>query len=81
MHSESFIPEDEEITQPIVQWYPHTGPLTAVSPGVVAVASLALGVLATLTLFAIGRRAFGNHRLGALEVDELTVRRLNVLDD
>lgn len=81
MDAEPFAQEDEEIAQPIVQWYPRVGALQTVSAEVVAAAGLVAGVIAAFTLMSIGRKLFGNGRVGDLEVDRLTVRKLRVLED
>ena len=59
MNTESVLAEDQPV-QPLVQWYPRGGPLRAVSPDVVMVAGVALGVLLTAAV-ALGAIAFARH--------------------
>ena len=49
MNTDSVL-RDEETAQPLVQWYPRGGPMRAVSPEVIAIGGVALGVLATAAL-------------------------------
>jgi hypothetical protein len=49
--------------------------LGAAAMGAIAVGALAIGALA------VGRMTIKNARIGALEFDELTVRRLRVLEN
>jgi hypothetical protein len=51
----------------------------AVAIGAAALGAIAVGALA-IGRVAIGRLAIGRARFGALEVDELTVRKLRVLE-
>jgi len=53
--------------------------LAAFAIGAVALGALAIGALAIGTL-AVGRLAIGRGRIKTLEIDDLTVRRLRVLE-
>ena len=53
--------------------------LLALAIGAAAVGAMAVGALA-IGRMAVGRLAIGRARFGAIEVDELTVRKLRVLE-
>jgi hypothetical protein len=54
--------------------------LVALALGAAAVGAVAIGALAIGRL-AVGRLVIKKARFGALEVDELTVRKLNIIED
>ncbi len=55
-------------------------PLAAVAIGALAVGAVAIGALAVARL-AIGRLTVKNARFAKVEIDDLTVRRLRVIED
>jgi hypothetical protein len=59
---------------------PAAASMVAVAAGVIALGAIAIGAVAIGRL-AIGGLAIKRARFGALEVDELTVRRLHVVED
>jgi ApbE superfamily uncharacterized protein (UPF0280 family) len=58
---------------------PPVARLLALAIGAAAVGAMAVGALA-IGRMAVGRMAIGRARFGAIEVDELTVRKLRVLE-
>ena len=52
----------------------------ATAAGAAAVGALAVGAV-SIGALAVGRLAIGRARIKRLEIDDLTVRRLHVLDD
>ena len=74
---------DEDSSKPLVEWYSRRGPVGSVTPEVVAVAGLAVGLfVAGAVVVGLLRRALdGGGSLRELEVDRLIVKRLQVNDD
>ena len=58
---------------------PPVARLLALAIGAAAVGAMAVGALA-IGRMAVGRMAIGRARFGTIEVDELTVRKLRVLE-
>ena len=79
MNTESVIHPDEELTKPIVQWFPRAGAAKA-APAAAGAGAVVFGVL-VYAGFALARAAIGGRRTGDLTVDRLVVRKLTVLED
>ena len=50
MHTESVVHDEDEPSQPLVQWFPRGGAIRSVSPDVVTVAGLAIGLFAAVAI-------------------------------
>jgi len=50
MNTESVLHDEDEPSQPIVQWYPRGGSIRSVSPDVVTAAGLAVGLFAVVAI-------------------------------
>ena len=81
---------DEDVKGKILEWPGMRRPLKGRRPGAIAIPALAAGALAIGALaigalaigsLAIGRFAIGKGRIKSLEIDDLTVRRLRVLEN
>ena len=80
MNTESVIHPDEELTKPIVQWFPRAGAAKAAPAAAAGAGAVVFGVLVNAG-FALARAAIGGRRTGDLTVDRLVVRKLTVLED
>ena len=84
MNTDPVIRTEDIASQPMVQWYPRAGPMRAMTSEVAGAAVIALGTLGLVAIafgaLSLARRAVQPTRLGELEVDRLTVRRLTILD-
>lgn len=80
MNTESVVHEEEEPTQPIVQWFPAGGVAKAAPAAAAGVGALMFGAL-VYAGYALARAAVRGRGGHELVLDRLVVRKLTVLED
>ena len=82
--SDPTVPMEVEAPMATLEAAPPPAPRPVTNPAAVAIGATALGALAIGALaigtLAVGRLAIGRGRIKKLEIDDLTVRRLRVLE-